>query len=324
MRAARPPVVVEAAGALVWRVRTGRLQVALVHRPRYHDWSWPKGKLDPGESTVQAATREVAEETGHEIVLGLPLPGLEYELADGRLKRVHYWAAQVAGRPDSAALRARPPVPRASREEVDQVRWLDVDVAAKRLTRQEDLAPLAALVEDNAQGRLDTRAVVVARHGTARRRADWDGSELDRPLTDAGHRQSRALVPILSAFGVSRVVTSAWARCTQTVQPYAAATGLEPEVSTVLTEAAHSTSPAQVAAEVAGLFAWPADSVVCTHRPVLPTVVDVLAQHALRPVADALPRLDPFLHPAQVLVAHVAQTEKGPRVVATETHHPED
>jgi len=68
------------------------------------------------------------------------------------------------------------------------------------------------------------------------------------------------------------------------------------------------------------LIEWPGDSVLCTHRPVLPTVVDVLAQHALRTVADALPRTDPFLHPAQVLVAHVAQTPKGARVVATETH----
>ena len=129
-------------------------------------------------------------------------------------------------------------------------------------------------------------------------------------------------MPILSAFGVSRVVTSAWARCAATMQPYAEAAGVEPEVSAVLTETAHTSSPAKVAAEVADLLTWPADSVVCTHRPVLPTVVDVLAQHALRPVADALPRLDPFLHPAQVLVAHVAQTPKGPRVVATETHRP--
>ena len=120
------PVVVEAAGALVWRVRLGRLQVALVHRPRYDDWSWPKGKVDPGETILAAATREVAEETGHDVVLGIPLPGLEYALSDGRRKRVHYWAAQVAGRPDAAALRARPPVPPASPKEIDQLRWFDV------------------------------------------------------------------------------------------------------------------------------------------------------------------------------------------------------
>ena len=119
MSPAPAPVVVEAAGALVWRVRLGTLQVALVHRPRYDDWSWPKGKVDPGETILAAATREVAEETGHDVVLGVPLPGLEYALSDGRRKRVHYWAAQVAGRPDAAALRARAPVPPVSPPEDD-------------------------------------------------------------------------------------------------------------------------------------------------------------------------------------------------------------
>ena len=316
------PVVVEAAGALVWRVRLGRLQVALVHRPRYDDWSWPKGKVDPGETILAAATREVAEETGHDVVLGIPLPGLEYPLSDGRRKRVHYWAAQVAGRPDAAALRARPPVPPASTKEIDQLRWYDVAAAAKRLTAAGDREPLAELVEAYEKGRLDTRAVVVARHGTARRRADWQGTELDRPLTPEGQRQARALVPVLSTFGVGRVVTSAWARCVSTIAPYAAAAQITPQVSTVLTEAQHSTSPSRVAAEVLGLLEFGGDAVLCTHRPVLPTVVDVLAQHARRSIADTLPAADPFLHPAQVLVAHVAHTPKGPRVVATETHRP--
>jgi 8-oxo-dGTP diphosphatase len=318
------PVVVEAAGALVWRVRLGRLQVALVHRPRYDDWSWPKGKVDPGETILAAATREVAEETGHDVVLGIPLPGLEYPLSDGRTKRVHYWAAQVAGRPDAAALRARPPVPPASAKEIDQLRWYDVAAASKRLTRDDDQEPLAELVEAYDKGRLDTRALVVARHGTARRRADWKGTELDRPLTPEGQRQARALVSVLSSFGVSRVVTSAWARCVSTIAPYAAAAQLTPEVSSILTEAQHLTSPARVAAEVLQLLQSGGDAVLCTHRPVLPTVVDVLAQHARRPVADALPMADPFLHPAQVLVAHVAHTPKGPRVVATETHRPHE
>jgi len=318
------PAVVEAAGALVWRVRLQRLQVALVHRPRYDDWSWPKGKVDPGETILAAATREVAEETGHDVVLGVPLPGLEYALSDGRRKRVHYWAAQVAGRPDAAALRARPPVPPASTKEIDQLRWFDVATASKRLTRSDDREPLDSLIEAYEKGRLDTRALVVARHGTARRRADWKGTELDRPLTPEGQRQSRALVSVLSTFGVGRVVTSAWARCVSTIAPYAEAAQVTPEVSTILTEAQHSTSPGRVAAEVRGLLESTGDAVLCTHRPVLPTVVDVLAQHATRAVADALPAVDPFLHPAQVLVAHVAQTSKGPRVVATETHRPHE
>ncbi|MBD8057553.1 NUDIX hydrolase [Cellulomonas sp. JH27-2] len=314
--------VVEAAGALVWRVRTGRLQVALVHRPRYRDWSWPKGKLDPGESIVQAAWREVAEETQQDVVLGIPLPGLEYRISDGRTKRVHYWAAQVAGRVDAAALRARPPVPRASTHEIDDVRWFDVDAAGARLTRPEDNAPLVALVDAHAKGRLDTRALVVARHGTAVKRHAWKGGELDRPLTREGADQAKALVPILSAFGVTRVVTSAWARCAATVQPYAAAAQVPGEVSSLLTEHEHSSSPARVARQVVDLLEWPGDSVLCTHRPVLPTVVDVLAQHTRRAVADELPTGDPFLEPGEALVAHVAQTAKGPRVVAVERHEP--
>jgi 8-oxo-(d)GTP phosphatase len=316
------PVVVEAAGALVWRVRLGTLQVALVHRPRYRDWSWPKGKLDPGEPIVQAAWREVAEETTHDVVLGIPLPGLEYTISDGRTKRVHYWAAQVAGRIDAAALRARPPVPRASATEIDEVRWFDVDTAAARLTRAEDAAPLVALIEAHEKGRLDTRALVVARHASAVRRSTWQGSELDRPLTRTGALQAGALVPVLSAFGVARVVTSAWARCAATVQPYAAAAQVPGEVSALLTEHEHSASPARVARQVMELLSWPGDSVLCTHRPVLPTVVDVLAQHARRAVADAMPTGDPFLQPSEVLVAHVAPTAKGPRVVAVERHKP--
>ncbi|MDM7854481.1 NUDIX hydrolase [Cellulomonas alba] len=320
MSPARPRSVVEAAGALVWRVRLGRLQVALVHRPRYRDWSWPKGKLDPGETTLAAATREVAEETGHDVVLGIPLPGLEYPLSDGRLKRVHYWAAQVAGRPDAAALRARPPVPRASRAEIDAVRWFDVDAAAHKLSRSADRAPLDALVHAHAKQRLDTRAVVVLRHGTARRRATWRGAEPDRPLVAAGLRQSQAVVPVLSAFGVTNVVTSPWQRCVETVAPYAEVAQVDPVMSDALTEETHADSPEKVTFEVMRLLAEPADSVLSTHRPVLPTVLDVLARHARKSVTAALPTEDPYLHPGAVLVAHVAQRQTGPRVVAVERH----
>ncbi len=312
--------VVEAAGALVWRVRTGRLQVALVHRPRYRDWSWPKGKLDPDETVVAAAWREVAEETGHDVVLGVPLPPLEYTLSDGRLKRVHYWAAQVAGRDDAAALRARPPVPRASRDEIDQVRWYDVEAAAARLTRPGDRAPLVALVAAHAKGRLDTRAVIVARHGTAKRRSTWPDGEESRPLTPVGRRQAAHLVPVVSAFGAVRVVTSPWRRCVETAQPYASGAQVPIENVAALSEHGHAHAPQDVAALVGELLQWPGDSLLCTHRPVLPTVMQALAAHARRSVREALPADEPYLHPGQVLVAHVAQRASGPRVVAVETH----
>lgn len=316
------PVVVEAAGALVWRVRQGRLQVVLVHRPRYKDWSWPKGKLEPGEHPVTAAVREVEEEAGLEIVLGRPLPGLEYALADGRQKRVHYWAAQVAGRPDRPAVHARPPAEHASKDEIDLVRWMDADEAHRRLTRAEDREPLAALVEAHGRGRLDTRALLVVRHGRARRRAAWDQGEGTRPLTETGRHQATALVPVLSAYGVAQVVTSPWTRCHDTVAPYTQAAGLTAIDDEPLTEASHQDAPATTAGTVADVLRTGTDLALCTHRPVLPTVLGVIAEHTRGRVRPLLPESDPFLKPGQVLVCHVTGAPGDPCVEAVEVHTP--
>ena len=313
---------VEAAGAVLWREHEGVLEVALIHRPRYLDWSWPKGKLDPGESSPEAAAREVAEETGHPVVLGLPLPGLEYPLTDGRTKRVRYWAARVASQRDVAPMRARATVSRAELAEIDDLRWLSTDDATTLLTRAGDRAPLDALVAAHRKERLDTRVLVIARHARAKRRSNWPGREHDRPLTASGVLQARALIPVLSAFGVREVLTSQWARCAMTIAPYALAADVEPRSFRFLTEADHERSPGRVAAEVRHTLEGRNDVVLCTHRPVLATVLDVLGEHARRSVADALPHRDPFLRPGEVLIAHVSTTSKGPRVVAVETHLP--
>ena len=102
-----------AAGALVWREREGQLEVLAVHRPRYNDWSWPKGKLDPGETMPACAVREVAEETRVTIDLGIPLPTLRYPIGGGKIKVVRYWAAQETPF-DAPAASAREPVKAAS------------------------------------------------------------------------------------------------------------------------------------------------------------------------------------------------------------------
>lgn len=311
--------VVESAGALVWRLHDGELQVRLVHRPRYDDWSWPKGKLDPGETFQAAAVREVAEETGKQVVLGVPLPGLQYLTSEGRVKRVHYWAGRRASRTqDAGALAARPPVPPVSPDEIDRAEWLSAPDAAQRLTRYADRTPLDALVREHEEGRLATHVVVIARHGKAVARTAWHGAEQERPLTPAGYGQAMALVPVLAAYGVESVVTSRWDRCAQTIAPYTRSSGLEPVCSDHLTEAQHERSPARVARTVRELLESPTSSVLCTHRPVLPTVLDVLGQHSRRAVANALPTRDPYLDPGEMIVAHVARTPKGPRVVAAE------
>jgi 8-oxo-dGTP diphosphatase len=310
---------VRTAGGLVWRLHGGTLQVQMVHRPRYDDWSWPKGKLEAGEAHQVAGVREITEETGRPVVLGVPLPSMRYRMPDGRWKTVSYWAARRASRDtDLPALVARPPVPPASTEEIDKVRWVDAASATGRLTRRTDRKPLLALVEEYEQGRLDTHALVIARHGRAVPRATWHGDDAARPLTPMGHAHAAATVPVLAAYGVTRVVSSRWERCASTMDPYVRATGLRPWYSDNLTEADHERSPSRVAATVRELLEARTSSVLCTHRPVLPTVLDVLGQHSRRAVADVLPSRDPFLEPGELLVAHVAVTSKGPRVVAVE------
>ena len=284
--------------------------VLLVHRPRYDDWSFPKGKLDPGEHTIAAAVREVAEETGLDVRLGPPLPGQCYVISTGRTKVVSYWTARVVGDDDVGCYRVN--------SEIDEVAWVPWDEARTRLTYDHDRDTLDAA----RPLRRRTRALVVLRHGKARSRKAWRGDDRRRPLLVAGGVQAERLVPLLAGFGVTAVHTSSSTRCVDTVAPYARTTGARLVTHDGLSE--EDATVESVVGLVDGLLDAREATVVCTHRPVLPTVVDVLAQHARRSVADAMPHSDPFLHPAQVLVAHVARTPKGPRVVATETHRPHE
>lgn len=316
------PGPVRAAGAVLWRERAGRLEVALVHRPRYRDWSWPKGKLDPHEPTPVAAAREVAEETGHAVVLGVPLPGLRYALPDGGAKEVHYWAARVAGPDDSPAVRARRAVTPASWSEIDDVVWVSASTAADLLTRPADRRPLAATEKLWRQGRLDTHVLAVVRHGRARKRSAWHGGEGDRPLTSQGLAQSRALVPLLAAYGVRELVSSPWERCLRTVTPYADAAGLTVRSEDALTEAAHEADPSGARKVSRTLLTGRVDLALSTHRPVLPTVLGSVEEACRRWTHGHVPGTNPYLRTGEALVVHVHRTTRGPRVVALERHRP--
>lgn len=313
-----PPGTVIAAGALVWRIRDGELQVLAVHRPRYDDWSWPKGKLDKGETLPACAIREVAEETGKQVILGQPLPTLRYANG-GKTKVVKYWAAHVAS--DGApAVKARPPVEDASEQEIDKKRWLSVEDARRTITFKDDLRPLEVLVEAFRNDRLETRAFVLARHARAKRRKAWDGEDIDRPITKKGATRAQELVPLLAAFGVKHVDSSPAQRCVQTVEPYAEAAGLKVKCFKALTEPGHAAKPLATASVFVNLLGKPTSTVVCVHRPTLPTIVEMV-RAATRPYTrGALPRKNPYLPAGGVLVAHVLDTDSGPRVTAVETH----
>ena len=311
---------VRAAGAVCWSVDSGAppgpagapgLRVLLVHRPRYDDWSWPKGKLDPGEGGAEAAVREVAEETGLQVSLGRDLPTARYALDERTAKHVAYWAAHVPGAPALV-----PPRP----HEVDDLAWVSTDEADRRLTRRADRVQLRALLEAHGEGALHTWPLVVLRHGHARPKAVWGHDDADRPLSQVGALQAQALVPLLRAWSPARVVSSPWERCLQTVEPYLARTGAPLRVKGRLSEAGHRREPARVGQLVARAVARGRPVIVCTHRPVLSTVLGALAGHTSAGVGDAIPRTDPYLEPGEALVAHVSVTSG--RVVRVERHLP--
>jgi 8-oxo-dGTP diphosphatase len=120
---------VEAAGGVVWRRAGDGVEVCVVHRPRYEDWSLPKGKLDPGETFEQAALREVQEETGIACDLGDKLPDVTYDDHKGRSKLVRYWTMT----PDPEADSGFEP-----NDEVDELRWLPVAEARALLSYEPD------------------------------------------------------------------------------------------------------------------------------------------------------------------------------------------
>lgn len=318
------PELVKAAGILPWRLNeAGELEVLLIHRPHYDDWSWPKGKLNRGETLPECAIREGAEETGEQFILGRPLRAIGYKINGGkRRKRVWYWAARCLTEADSQAVRMRPPPRPSDPFEVDKMRWVSPAKAAKKLSRKADRNPLEDLVQAHEAGLLATESLAVIRHASAKKRSSWKGDELTRPLTPTGRGQAVGLVPLLSAYGALDVLTSQWQRCWDTVEPFCRYSGLFPVTSDHLTEAEHEKSPSRVANAVVELMTSPRASAICTHRPVLPTILDVLAQHSARKVAEKLPTKDPYLQPGEALVLHVAYTPAGPRVVDVERHRP--
>ena len=278
------PNDVVAAGAVVTR-RGG--EVLLVHRPRYDDWSFPKGKRDPGEHVVATAVREVLEETGLRVRLGPPLDAQRYRTGD-RAKRVHYWTARVVGSDDVGGY--------APNAEIDEVRWVPWREAERLLSYDHDRETLAQA----RPLRRSTRALVVLRHGDAFPRKEWRDDDRRRPLAPAGEAQAAALVPLLAAWDVRRVLSSSSTRCVRTVAPYAETSGHEVVPVDGLSE--EDATPGGVRRLVGELLAAPEATVLCTHRPVLPWVYDGLGV----PVAR--------LRPADMLVVH----HRGGEVLAGE------
>ena len=267
---------VQAAGAVLWRPGPAGLEVALIHRPRYDDWSLPKGKVDRGEHTVLTAVREVFEETGRRVVLGRRLPSISYRVLGGT-KRVRYWAGQAL--PESDEDGAFQP-----NHEVDEVAWLRPQAALDRLTRPLDATVLASFM----RARVDTVPIVLLRHGTAEQRAPDFPDDKVRPLAAVGHWQSEILSTVLPCFGALRILTSPAVRCVDTVRPFARKQQTIIEIQPTLSEESHAADPGAAAAWLRAQIAESKPALICSHREVLDSMLASVLDEAAE--QQAVPR----------------------------------
>lgn len=252
--------VIRAAGVVL--LREGP-QVCVLHRPRQDDWSLPKGKLDPGECQVEAARRETIEETGSDVVLGVPLRTQKY-LVDGRPKTVHYWVGRVReGGPGFAP-----------NKEIDELRWVSVDEALSMLTYPRD----GDLVKEAADAP-DTTPLIVLRHTEAMRRTAFRGRvDAERPLTPRGAADALRLIDVLGAFDVRKVYSSDSLRCMDTVRPYAHATHSTVSQEPLLSEEGFASSRTAAFKRVDQILGDWRPAVICSHRPVLPDLLEHIAR----------------------------------------------
>ena len=253
-----------AAGGAVWRTSAdGSLETVLVHRPKYDDWSLPKGKLDGDEHALQAAVREVGEETGLAVVVGRRSLRTQYVVEDGD-KQVDYWLQEAIGgqfEPNS---------------EVDELRWLPLAEATEAVTHDHDRAVLADLARDDVP-RAPT--LLLVRHASAGNRSEWDGPDELRPLDAKGCRQAARLAEALSLFAPTAVLSAERVRCRQTVQPLADRLGLSVLPCPELGEEEFADDPQAGLAVVERLLEprnRPGVTVVCSQGGAIPSVLMAL------------------------------------------------
>ena len=252
--------VIPAAGGVVWRAGSGGLEVALVHRPRYDDWSLPKGKLDAGENLLSAAVREIGEETGLSVVLGRRGPRVGYPV-EGGTKRVDYWLMRAV---DGLFT---------PNDEVDALRWLPLGEAAAHVSHDADRTVLA----DAARADVPAEpALLLVRHARAGDRHDFGGPDELRPLDRRGREQARRLADVLPNFGPVEVLSADRVRCRQTVEPLAERLGLTVGAARELGEEEFAADP-QAGLALVDRLLRPRDgggvTVVCSQGGAIPSVL---------------------------------------------------
>ena len=257
------PTVI-AAGGVVWRKNSeDQTEVLLVHRPRYDDWSLPKGKVEDGEALIACAYRELMEETGLNIKLGPFIGSVEYFVADG-LKHVAYWSASILGENEHFH----------PNEEVDDVLWLTLDAALIKATRESDKNILKRFVDVP----YESSALIMLRHAKALDRSEWLSEDDDRPLQNIGQLQAKRMLSLYQAFGLQEIHTSDAVRCLDTVTAMAQALDIIPIIKEDLSEYTFKKNKDKAIDYAKDLIKKNKQVVLCSHNPVLPRMMEKLTK----------------------------------------------
>lgn len=247
-----------AAGGVLWRPQdtTGIAEIAVVHRPRYDDWSLPKGKLERGETEPVAAVREIEEETGFHAHLGRRLTSVSYPVKD-TTKKVRYWAARSVGGAFAA------------NDEVDDLKWLPLEQAMSQV----DYALDRKVLRRFGKLPVDTTTVLVVRHATAGSKSRYSGDDRKRPLDKHGRAQAESLVDLLLAFGAGELFAADRVRCHQTLGPLAEELGVPVISETALTAEAYADKPKRGRQRVLEIAETASHPVICTQGEVIPDLI---------------------------------------------------
>ncbi|MEO9138094.1 MAG: NUDIX hydrolase [Jatrophihabitans sp.] len=248
---------IRAAGGVVWRIENRRVLVALVHRPRYDDWSLPKGKLEPGESELEAAVREVGEEIGSHVTVSRRITRISYPVAGAR-KTVTFWVMQHV---DGCFVTG---------DEVDEIMWAPVKAARSRLTHKVE----KRVLDEFAAVPIPDSTILLVRHAKAGKRSEWRGDDDLRPLEPSGVEQAERLRAFLPYFGPDAVVSANPLRCVQTVTPLADDLGLAVTIDPVFADASYARSPADTEAAFLSLAKPRRVTVVCGQGLAIASLVD--------------------------------------------------
>ena len=253
-----------AAGGVVWReTEDSKIELAIIHRPKYDDWTFPKGKLDTGEELISCAYREIMEETGLDIELGPFLGEVEYIAIDGE-KQVSYWAAKALS--SSKDFHAN--------NEADLLEWHDFESARTKLTRDTDREILDIFVESPFQA----AKLIFLRHAKALARSEWQSGDEDRPLDNLGQLQAKRMHAVYQVFGVSQIHTSDAVRCYDTVIGMTNALKIEPVITSKLSEYTfekNKDKSLDYGLELAETSrSTGATILLCSHNPVLPRMLE--------------------------------------------------